>query len=235
MALKTFSSQTKTQRFIIASMQSILLALLFGIILCVSADKTDWKEGWILIVTYGVCSWISSVLLFIGVPELMDERKKKHGGVKKRDRTIVLAYQSMFFPIFILSGLEERLHPDNSPGYLILAGIFLIVAGFVLLTWSPLVNKHLETYIRIQTERNHTVCRRGPYRFIRHPAYLGLLCYFLGIPVTLSSVWGLIPAIMASLLVVIRTIVEDRFLKSNLSGYTDYAEQVRFKLVPFIF
>ncbi len=103
---------------------------------------------------------------------------------------------------------------------------------FVLVTWVPLVNPHLETYLRIQTERDHTVIDRGPYQYLRHPAYAGLAHFFLALPLSLGSWWGIVPGAIAAALVLIRTAREDRTLRAKLPGYSAYAQRVRFRILP---
>ena len=108
----------------------------------------------------------------------------------------------------------------------------MIVVFFWLITWAPLANAHLETYVRIQTERDHRVCDTGPYRFIRHPAYVGLALFFVALPISLGSLWGLVPGTAAVALLIIRTALEDRTLQRELPGYAAYAQRVRFRWIP---
>jgi protein-S-isoprenylcysteine O-methyltransferase Ste14 len=221
-------------RFVMATLQSILIVILLGMVLFISAGKYNWLPGWLFLSAYGICGWISSVVLFLKVPELLDERRMKHPGTMKWDRFLVLSYQAMYFPILILAGLNERFHYSGISLMLSAVSIALVLLAFLLMTWAPLVNRHLETYIRIQHDRDHKVCEKGPYVFIRHPAYLGLILLLLAMPLSLGSLIGLIPAIIAITLVVIRTNMEDRFLKLELEGYKKYAKKVRFRLIPFL-
>jgi len=79
---------------------------------------------------------------------------------------------------------------------------------------------------------DHTVVRGGPYRYVRHPGYVGFLLYFFAIPLLLGSVWGLPVAALVLVWLLPRTIAEDRFLQRNLPGYGDYVRQVRWRWVP---
>ena len=97
-----------------------------------------------------------------------------------------------------------------------------------------LTNAYFSTAVRIQTDRGQTVCRSGPYRFVRHPGYVGAILQSLGIPFLLGSWWALIPGLAAVVFIVIRTALEDRTLQYELVGYWDYAQEVRFRLVPGI-
>ncbi len=79
------------------------------------------------------------------------------------------------------------------------------------------------------------MCDSGPYRIVRHPGYAGNIPPLLGIVLALSSVWTLIPAMVALIITVIRTTLEDRTLQDELPGYRDYARRVRYRLIPGIF
>jgi protein-S-isoprenylcysteine O-methyltransferase Ste14 len=112
------------------------------------------------------------------------------------------------------------------------AGTF--AGGLALISWAMMVNTYFSTVVRVQRERGQTVCRTGPYRYVRHPGYAGILLQSLGIPVLLGTWWALIPGIAAIGLMVIRTVFEDRLLRAELAGYQAYAQDVRFRLVPGI-
>ena len=93
-------------------------------------------------------------------------------------------------------------------------------------------NAFFVTTVRIQTERQHTVASGGPYRYVRHPGYLGTLLLHLGVPFMLNSLWAIIPASLFVLVVIVRTALEDKALHAELSGYKEYAERVRYRLLP---
>ncbi|MEZ4712965.1 MAG: isoprenylcysteine carboxylmethyltransferase family protein [Caldilineaceae bacterium] len=89
--------------------------------------------------------------------------------------------------------------------------------------------------VRIQTERGHVVCDSGPYRFVRHPGYAGNMLALFGIVLALNSLWTIIPAAVALVITVIRTVLEDQTLQEELPGYPEYARRVRYRLFPGIF
>jgi len=76
------------------------------------------------------------------------------------------------------------------------------------------------------------VISSGPYRFVRHPGYVGGIVANAAGPLALGSVWALIPGTLTSVLVIIRTALEDRTLQEELPGYREYAQQVRYRLLP---
>ncbi len=89
--------------------------------------------------------------------------------------------------------------------------------------------------VRIQVDRGHVVCDSGPYRIVRHPGYAGNILPLPGIALALSSLWTLIPAAVALVIVVTRTVLEDRKLQEELPGYHDYTQRVRYRLFPWVF
>jgi protein-S-isoprenylcysteine O-methyltransferase Ste14 len=86
--------------------------------------------------------------------------------------------------------------------------------------------------VRIQEERGHTVATGGPYRYVRHPGYVGAIAAGLSTPFLLGSPWALIPAGISATLYVVRTALEDRTLREELPGYAEYAEQTGYRLLP---
>ena len=94
------------------------------------------------------------------------------------------------------------------------------------------LNAFFVATVRIQTDRQQTVVSSGPYRFVRHPGYLGTILLHLGVPLMLSSLWAVIPGVGAALALIIRTRFEDRMLLAQLPGYKEYAELVRYRLFP---
>jgi len=94
------------------------------------------------------------------------------------------------------------------------------------------VNPFFSAMVRLQTDRGHHVVTSGPYRFVRHPGYTGALLINLGPPLLLGSLWALIPSTLSFLGLIVRTIPEDRFLHRELKGYANYAEKVKWKLIP---
>jgi protein-S-isoprenylcysteine O-methyltransferase Ste14 len=97
-----------------------------------------------------------------------------------------------------------------------------------------ITNAYFSTVVRIQTDRGQTVCSTGPYRFVRHPGYVGTILQSFGLPFLLGSLWALIPGITAVGLMIIRTSFEDRTLQSDLPGYREFVQKVRYRLIPGI-
>ena len=88
--------------------------------------------------------------------------------------------------------------------------------------------------VRIQKEREHQVATTGPYKIIRHPGYVGFILMSLATPILLGSLYGLIMSVFVVVILIIRTTLEDRTLKNELTGYLEYSKKVKYRLIPFI-
>ena len=95
-------------------------------------------------------------------------------------------------------------------------------------------NRFFSALVRIQRDRGHHVVTGGPYRLVRHPGYAGGTVFHLATPVMLSSLWAFIPAAATVAVTVVRTAKEDRTLKDELDGYSEFAARVRYRLLPGI-
>ncbi|MCJ7551790.1 MAG: isoprenylcysteine carboxylmethyltransferase family protein, partial [Anaerolineae bacterium] len=138
-----------------------------------------------------------------------------------------------FIAIPLIAGLDTRLGWTTEFAIAWHAvGIGLFVAGFALTSWSMRENAYFSTVVRVQEERGHTVCTSGPYRFVRHPGYVGAILQSLGVPLVLGSPRALIPGAAAAALMTLRTALEDRTLRRELTGYEGYTKITRCRLIP---
>src|ERR1035437_3311678 len=103
-----------------------------------------------------------------------------------------------------------------------------------LISYSQKQNKFFSSTVRIQTDREHTVCETGLYKFVRHPAYLGSIIQSLGYPLLFGSLWSIIPIGLLIALFITRTDLEDKTLKNELKGYREYAYRTRYRLLPYV-
>jgi len=133
----------------------------------------------------------------------------------------------------IIAGLDELFQwsPGFSPTVKIIS-LIIILAGYTLASYALIENRFFSGMVRIQTDRGHKVVSGGPYRWVRHPGYAGSLITYPVIPLLLDSEWTFIPAILLIIILVIRTYLEDKTLQKELPGYADYANKVRYRLVP---
>lgn len=231
------STRTFDRSFIIKAMvRFALLILLLPAILFICAGTVNWLMGWLYsIMTLGITAG-SRLLLARTNPDLVNERAGKHSeeGVQEWDRKIVPIVGFLGpMVMLIVCGLDKRFgwSPQIPLGFQI--GALIVTAlSAIWATWAMLANRYYSAVVRIQADRGHTVVDSGPYRLMRHPSYAGGILADVFGPLSLGSLWALIPGVLLSAIIVYRTAREDVVLQKSLAGYADYARRVRYRLLP---
>ena len=218
---------------LIVAYLSIPLALL----LC--GGDFGWWQAWIYSLLLSAAGIGGRIWAEQRHPGLMAERQniKSVQGAKAWDKVLApLMALSVAHPLVIVAGLDHRYGwSPEFPLWLIVFGLILISLGYGFATWALAENRFFSSVVRIQTDRGHVVCDSGPYRIVRHPGYAGNILALPGIVLALGSVWALIPAVVALIIAVIRTALEDQTLQEELPGYRDYAQRVCYRLMPGVF
>jgi protein-S-isoprenylcysteine O-methyltransferase Ste14 len=217
---------------------TFFFALFFTFIPVIVSGDFRWVEGWTLAIVSIVFSLLSRVLAAHKNPDIIQERAgfTDSQGIKPWDKKIVplLAFIVPLL-IYTIFGLDRRFGWSMPVPVLVrVVGLFVFLSGFFLSTWAMVENRFFSSVVRIQTERGHTVCDTGPYRWVRHPGYLGGLIGWVGIPIFLGSLWGYFPVLIEMALYVIRTRLEDQTLQAELPGYKEYTQHTRYRLLPGI-
>jgi protein-S-isoprenylcysteine O-methyltransferase Ste14 len=217
----------------------VLVYLFIPLVLLVCGGDLGWWQAWgysLLIVAAGLGGRIWAERRH---PGLLAERQnmEKVQSAKAWDKVLApLMALSVSFPLVIVAGLDHRFGwSPVFPLWLIVLGFLLISLGYAFAAWALIENRFFSSVVRIQVDRGHVVCDSGPYRIVRHPGYAGNIVALLGIVLALSSMWTFIPAAVALIIAVIRTVLEDRTLQDELPGYRDFARRVRYRLIPGIY
>jgi protein-S-isoprenylcysteine O-methyltransferase Ste14 len=205
-------------------------ALLFG-----GAGRLDWPWAWVYLGISLATVLINGTIMLHTSPETIAERGRPKE-MQGWDKAVSgVGGTAMYLALPLVAGLDARFGWTRDLGVIWhVAGAVVLTVGFGLTAWAMISNAYFSTAVRIQMDRGHTVCRRGPYRFVRHPGYVGMALQSLGMPFLLGSLWALLPALAAAIPMVIRTRLEDRMLHAELPGYQDYAQEVRYRLIPGI-
>jgi len=207
------------------------IAILLG--LC--AGKWDWLWGWVFLILLTAAMASHVAVLLPTNPALLADRAGglRQPGAKPWDLWLASLAGSFFFAIMILAGLDERWGwTDALPLGWHIAGILLFVIWWGFFLWAMACNPFFSESVRIQD--HHQVAMQGPYRFVRHPGYLGNLIGCLGLPLLFGSWWACIPASLAMAAFLLRTALEDKTLQNELGGYAEYSLRVRYRLIPGI-
>jgi len=132
----------------------------------------------------------------------------------------------------VFPGIDHRFAWSTVPPYVAIAGDVLVTLGLLITFFR--VQRITVTSAVIQVDTEQKAIPTGPYALVRHPMYIGALVMLLGVPLALGSWWGLFTIVPITLVIVWRLLAEEKFLAKNLSGYSEYRNKVRCRLVPFI-
>jgi|WetSurMetagenome_2_1015567.scaffolds.fasta_scaffold489408_1 protein-S-isoprenylcysteine O-methyltransferase Ste14 len=222
-------SRAGVKRFIV----SFVFTVLWGAVLFGSAGTLQWARGWIHIAATVLCLAVSSVLVVLKNPEVAAARSKMHRDAKGFDKIFSAFYGVIIFVVPAVAGLDAvRYAWSTMPFAAVYLGLLLYFAGTVPVTAALVTNRFLETQVRIQTDRGHQVVSSGPYRYVRHPMYIGVMMQHLASPLILGSWRTFVPTSAICFAFIWRTVLEDRTLLKELPGYGDFALQTRYRLIP---
>ena len=232
----TPSSKPNMLAGILTRAAEILFVLLVeAAIVFVASGNFGWTWAWVFLGIYLVSIAVNASFLMRKSPETVAERGSAPL-TQTWDKIVSGVWAvTQYLLVPLVAALDVRLlwSGELALGWHI-AGAVLFAGGLALFGWAMITNAYFSTAVRIQSERGHTVCTSGPYRAVRHPGYAGVLLQDIGVPLLLGSWWALIPGIVGAAAMIARTILEDRTLKADLSGYSDYAQKVKYRLIPWV-
>ena len=192
-----------------------------------------WGRGWAFLTLVLLGQGASLWFVWRRNPELIRCRARIGSGTKRWDRWWLTGFAVLYLAIWIVGALDHRIGWSTMSPWWFAPGSLLYLLFVAGITWSMVVNPHFEKTVRIQIDRDHRVIDSGPYAIVRHPGYAAMIPgYLLPAPLLLGSWWAFLPAVSCSLWLVLRTVLEDRTLLRELSGYEDYAGRVRYRLWP---
>lgn len=206
--------------------------IIMGAVLFVSAGTLAWPMAWVIL---GVLFAATTLVTLLCSPGLIVERMNKQTGAKDWDARLVRVMNLIGLLPLLVAGLDMRFGWSGQiPLPVQVAALGVFISGYIVFSWAMLTNPFFSLVVRIQDEKGHHAVTTGPYRFVRHPGYLGFFLIVLAQPLMLGSLWALVPAGITAALFIVRTGREDETLLAELVGYREYAEEVGYRLIPGI-
>ena len=175
---------------------------------------------------------------------MLKERYKQPGAGNQEGWDVYVIYGIMIgFMVWILIMPLDAKRFGWSPVFplwLTALGVAFLIGSFFLFFRSYTDNTFLSPLVRIQEERKQQVVSTGVYGFVRHPMYLGGILMFLGAPLLLGSLYGILAGLALTVLLMARIVGEEKMLERELDGYREYMQKVRYRsfspdLVTIIF
>jgi protein-S-isoprenylcysteine O-methyltransferase Ste14 len=200
-----------------------------------SAGTLRLFRGWLYyggLLAYLIVALALLLRLFPGAVEVVNERGRLKEDVKAWDKAFGVAYTVSILVLPAVAGLDLRLRGATVPEWVAGPALAATVFAYAVSHWAMVVNRFLETGVRVQTDRGHEVVTDGPYRWVRHPFYLSVCLANLVYPLAVGALAAFVPAVGIVALFVWRTAREDATLLRELPGYQAYADRTRHRLLP---
>ena len=198
-----------------------------------------WPAAWTFLGVMGV--WTSCWVGWLAVARPTSFAVRRQGLVAKSEKKQPLidalgvcfyaAWMLGWFIAIPLDVFRFRLLP---PPPMIVQGLgALMTLGGIAIAYSAVAqNRFAAPTIHDQSGEGQVVIQTGLYAIVRHPFYAGGAIVYPGTALWLGSYAAAIASISFLLLTLARIVIEERYLRENLSGYDEYAQRVRSRLIP---
>ncbi|QQO36731.1 isoprenylcysteine carboxylmethyltransferase family protein [Bradyrhizobium diazoefficiens] len=213
-------------------LQNTVLTAGMGALLFAAAGTLHWPGAWAFLVTSVLLGPLCGWWLYRIDPALLAERLRP---VLQRDQP---AADKIFMIVFVVAmlgwlvamGLDRRHLASHMNVAWQVLGLVLFLASTLFTLWVFRENSFAAPVVKLQAAQR--VISTGPYAYVRHPMYSGMILFFASVPLILGSTWGLAIAPLFLVLLAVRIHIEERTLIAGLPGYADYAARVRYRLLP---
>jgi protein-S-isoprenylcysteine O-methyltransferase Ste14 len=215
-------------------LQNTITVVVLGALLFASAGTLDWPAAWAFLAVSAIIGPACGLWLAKTDPALLAERMRPtfQADQPAADKKFMLVFVLVALIWLIAIGLDRRAHASDIPLALQMVGLAMYLLSTAFIMWVFRANSFAAPVVKVQAARQHHVVPSGPYAFVRHPMYSGIMLFFVGVPLLLGSWWGVAIAPVFAVLFAIRARIEERALVEGLPGYADYAARVRYRLVP---
>jgi protein-S-isoprenylcysteine O-methyltransferase Ste14 len=215
-------------------LQNTIVVIAMGALLFAAAGSLDWPAAWVMLIVSAILGPACGLWLAKIDPALLAERMRPtfQADQPAADKIFMLVFFLVLLLWLVAIGLDRRANASDVPLLLQALGLAMYLLSIAFIMWVFRENSFAAPVVKVQAARHQRVISSGPYSFVRHPMYSGVMLYFLGIPLLLGSWWGVAIAPVFAILFAIRARIEERALVEGLPDYADYAARVRYRLVP---
>jgi protein-S-isoprenylcysteine O-methyltransferase Ste14 len=217
-----------------AIVQGVCGLAFFAALVYFSAGTWDYWQGWLFLGVF-TASTVGFTVYLMRYDRPLLERRMNAGPWKENETSqkIIVSLIIISFLLFIVLPILDYRHGLSPvPAWVSIVGNIIIALSFLFIFWVVRVNSFAAANIAVAPDQK--VISTGPYAYVRHPMYAGTLWLFVGIPLALGSWWTIALIIPFFPVLLWRLLDEERILRRDLPGYTEYTQYVRFRLVPFV-
>jgi protein-S-isoprenylcysteine O-methyltransferase Ste14 len=204
-------------------------ALLFG-----PAGTFAYWQGWAFLIVFIILTTVPNVYLALRRPDVLQRRLRAGPTAESRpaQKFASVGYLGLFVAVAVVSALDHRFGWSTVPTAAVVLGLVLVTVGLGIAMSVILVNSYAAANVAVEPDQQ--VVSTGMYGIVRHPMYFGVMVMMIGCPLALDSFWGLVVLIPGLVVIAVRILDEEKLLRHELTGYREYTEKVRYRLVPHI-
>lgn len=205
--------------------------ILVGLLIFIPAGTIYYFNGWLFMGVLFIPMFIAGIIMLIKNPNLLASRLD--GKEKQKEQGIVIKLSGlMFIGGFILAGLDYRFNFIYISQWISYVAAILLLLSYIM--WAEVLRENTYLSRTIKVEENQKVVDTGLYGVVRHPMYLATLILFMSMPLVLGSLVSFFVFLVYPVLIIIRIINEEKLLEKELTGYKEYKQKVKYRLIPFI-
>lgn len=208
-----------------------LIFLTLGLVFFLSAGAINYYEAWAYLFTISMPMLIFGIIMFRQNPKFL-ERRMKTEERRKEQKLIQKVAVLPFLLVYLLPGLDKRFGWSALPFSTALLGLAMVLLGYLMILYVFMTNSYASRVVEVEKEQK--VITTGPYAFVRHPMYVGVIFFYGVTPIALGSYWAMIPSLLIIPILVLRIMDEEKELLENLEGYREYTLKVKYRLIPHV-
>ncbi len=221
-----------TKKLFLEAVSKFLLGvLLVGVLVFLPAGSFHFWQGWLFVGVLFVPMLFAGVVMMAKSPQLL--KKRLDAKEKQNEQKLVIKLSGLMFVAgFVLAGLNFRFGWYILPLWVSVVGAVVFLLAYVMFAFVLKQNQYLSRTIRV--EENQKVVDTGLYGIVRHPMYSATLLLFLSMPIILGSVFAFVVFLAYPFIIAGRIKNEEKLLEKELTGYNEYKQKVKYRLIPFI-
>lgn len=209
----------------------LLGVIMVSLLLFIPAGTLAFWNAWVFMGLLFIPMIFVGIWLFIKKPELL--AKRINGNEKEKTQKFVILFSAVIFVAgFVICGLDFKNKWTNANALSTIMGSIVLLLSYILYVEVLKENAYLSRNVEIQKEQK--LINTGMYRIVRHPMYLATTTLFLSFPIVLGSLYGFLVFLFYPIILMIRIINEEKILEEGLEGYKDYKDNVKYRMIPFI-
>lgn len=217
--------------FVEALFKFLLGIILVGLLVFLPAGTFNYDKGWLFMVVLFIPIFIAGVIMMIFNPKLLKARLESKE--KQKVQGMVIKLSGLMFVVgFVIAGLDFRFKLIVLPNYVSYIASFVFVLSY--LVFGEVLRENTYLFKTIKVEKGQKIVDRGLYGIVRHPMYSATIFLFLSMPLILGSLISFFIFLLYPVLIVIRTLNEEKVLTDELDGYKEYKRKVKYRIFPFI-